>query len=294
MSISLLSCSNINHVLTEFSINKSCDVKKFDEVMVFSDLPLPGLRHKHTLYNIDQTICPINTDTGQPVPLSLDTYNDFLFKHLVNWVNTDHVLSIHYDGFGVNIDEWTDKFLEYDYIGSPTHKKWYPLAATLREHGVYDLLPNEWYTGGGGFSLRSKKLLQALQDPALSVFISDKNYQRCEDWNVAVKYKQYLIDEHKIKFAPLDISMKFSTELLSNLNFSFGFHGWDNIPLFLSEEETMFFISNLNKDSLERGHLFTRRFMSHCHMVAYNRAMELINHIINENEKSNQKPTYRR
>lgn len=285
MSISLLSVSNINHVLTEFSINKSCDIQHFDEVMVFSDRPLLGLRHKHTLYDIDKTICPMNTQTGQPVPLSLDVYNDFLFKHLVNWVKTDHVLSIHYDGFGVNIDEWSDEFLEYDYIGSPTHRKWYPLANSLKEHEVYDGLKNEWYTGGGGFSLRSKKLLQALQDPSLSVFISEKNYQRCEDWNIAVKYKDYLVKEYGIKFAPLDIALKFSTEILTGVNFSFGFHGWENVPLFLSEPETQFFLSHLNKDTVAKNHLITYRFRANCLVRGYFQTLEFLDHILNEKEK---------
>jgi hypothetical protein len=286
MSISLLSCSNINHTLTEFSINRSCDIQKFDEVLVFSDVPLLGLRHKHTYLDIAQTISPRNAETNEPVALSLDVYNDFLFKHLVNWVNTDHVLSIHYDGFGVNVDEWSDEFLEYDYIGSPTHKKWYPLANTLKTHKLYDSLPNQWYTGGGGFSLRSKKLLQALQDPGLSVFISDLNLQRCEDWNIAVKYKDYLVKEHGIKFAPLDISLKFSTEILYGVNFSFGFHGWENVPLFLSESDTVFFLSNLNKDTVNRHNLITRRFMANCIVQGYDRALKLLDHVLDEKEKS--------
>lgn len=286
MSISLVSISNINHKLVEFSINKSCDTKFYDEVLVFSDKPLIGLKHKHKYLNIDKTIRPFDPTTGRPAPFNYDVYNDFLFKHLGDHIKTEHVINIHYDGFGVNADEWTDEFLEYDYIGSPTHKKWYPLANSLRAHDLYDGLPNEWYTGGGGFSLRSKKLLDALRDPALNCFLSDKNYQRCEDWCISSKHKEYLINEHKIKFAPLEIAMKFSTELLTGLNFSFGFHGWDNIPLFMSEEETMFFISNLKRDSLLRGSLMTRRFVANCHVYGYDRAIGLLNHIMNEKEKS--------
>jgi hypothetical protein len=294
MSISLLSCSNINHELTEFSINKSCDIKKFDEILVFSDKPLPGVKYKHIYHDIAKTIMPYDKTTNEPMPLTLDTYNDFLFKILVNYVNTEHVLSIHYDGFGVNEDEWSDEFLEYDYIGSPTHRKWYPLARSLEDHGYYDQLPNAWYTGGGGFSLRSKKLLMALQDPQLSVFMSDLNYQRCEDWNIAVKYKEYLEKEHKIKFAPLDISMKFSTELLTGLNFSYGFHGWDNIPLFLTQEESTWFLQRLKKDSLERNGYFTRRFNAMCWIQGYDDTIQCLNQILDEIEKNKRDNTYSR
>lgn len=289
-----MSCSNINHELTEFSINKSCDIKKFNEVLVFSDKPLPGLKHKHTYHNINETIRPYNLTTNKPIPFNLDVYNDFLFKGLLEYVNTEHVISIHYDGFGVNEDEWSDEFLEYDYIGSPTHRKWEPLAYALKLHGYYDQLPNSWYTGGGGFSLRSKKLLTALQDPQLVVFMSDLNYQRCEDWSIAVKYKEYLEKEHKIKFAPLDISMKFSTELLTGLNFSYGFHGWDNVPLFLSEEESTWFLQRLKKDSLGKNCYFTKRFGAMCFMQGYKNTLDCLNQTLLELENKTRDNTYSR
>lgn len=67
-----------------------------------------------------------------------------MIKELNKYIETSYVLIIQYDGFILNPDAWTDEFLEYDYIGAP----W-------------------WYTddcnvGNGGFSLRSKKLLEIL------------------------------------------------------------------------------------------------------------------------------------
>lgn len=285
MSISLLSISNINLALTEFSINKSCDTKKFDEVIVFSDIPFPKLRHNYTYYNIEKTLKPYDYITNKPVPMNLDIYCDFMLKHLYKYVKTEQVLCIHYDGFAVNTDEWTDEFLEYDYIGSPTHKKWYPLANSLREHELYEATPDSWYTGGGGFSLRSKKLLNALQDPRIDSFLSKKNLQRCEDYKIAVTHKEILEKEYGIKFAPLDISLKFSTELLTGLNFSFGFHGWENVPLFLSEDETVFYIQNLNKDNLSLDNITGRRFYSNCWYVGYSKALECFLEVINSGKK---------
>lgn len=274
MSISLVSISNINHALTEFSINQSCDTMKFDEVLVFSDKPLPKLRYDYTYLDIAKTIAPYDVATKKAVPLTLDTYNDFLMKGLANFVNTEHIISIHYDGFCVNQDEWTDEFLEYDYIGSPTHRKWGPLQASLIEHEMYTEVPNMWYTGGGGFSLRSKKLLKALQDPKFNPFLSNKNYQRLEDYKIAVVYKDCLEKEYGIKFAPLELSLKFSTELLTGLNYSFGFHGWENTPLFLSEDKVIWFIQNLNKDNIGMGYLMGRRFYCNCLMQNYTKAIE--------------------
>jgi len=294
MSISLMSVSNINHELTEFSINKSCEAKKFDEVLVFSDRVLPNLKYQHTYHDIATSIAPYDTTTMKPVPLTLDIYCDFLFKHMGPYINTEHVISIQYDGFCVNQDEWTDEFLDYDYIGSPTHKKWYPLANSLIQHEVYDSSPNGWYNGGGGCSLRSKKLITALQDPEISVFISDKNYQRCEDWSISVRYREYLEKAHGIKFAPLDLSLKFSTELLTGLNFSFGFHGWENIPLFFTEEECIWYIENLQKENLKRGHYMTRRFAAMCWIQNYHQALAHLDHVLNEIDQNIRNNNYSR
>lgn len=274
MTISLVSISNINHKLVEFSINKSCETKKFDEVLVFSDKPFPKLKHDYTYYNIDEVMNALAIVPWEKNSFNLDAYNDFLMKGLLRFVNTDHVISIHYDGFCVNADEWNDEYLEYDYIGSPTHRKWFPLANSLKDHKVYDKYSNGWYTGGGGFSLRSKKLLMALQDPEITPFISNINFQRCEDWCIAVKHKDLLVNKYGIKFAPLDLSLQFSTELLTGLNFSFGFHGWENIPLFLSQDETIFFIENVDKDTIFQPSILYERFLFNCKCRNYFQAID--------------------
>lgn len=291
MTISLVSISNINHKLVEFSINKSCETKKFDEVLVFSDKPLAKIKYDYTYHNIDEVMSKLATMPWEKNSFTLDVYNDFLMKGLVNFINTDHIISIHYDGFCVNADEWTDEYLEYDYVGSPTHKKWFPLANSLHDHGVYDQYPNGWYTGGGGFSLRSKKLLQALQDPEITPFISNTNFQRCEDWCIAVKHKELLIKKYGIKFAPLDLSLQFSTELLTGLNFSFGFHGWENVPLFLSQDETIFFIENIDKDTIFEPSILYSRFLFNCQARNYIKAIERFLEVAREKKHLS---TYRR
>ena len=142
---------------------------------------------------------------------SVEDYSKFMIKKLNNYVNTDFVLIIQYDGFILNPEGWTDEFLKHDYIGAP----W-------------------WYTddcnvGNGGFSLRSKRLLEILQ--------KDENIKEYhgEDHNICRTYGPYLKNKG-IKFAPEKIAKTFSIEGAleppampvkygSKWTNEFGFHG---------------------------------------------------------------------
>ena len=63
------------------------------------------------------------------------------------YIDTDFVLITQADGFIINPHKWTDIFLEYDYIGAPfPDEPQYGFTGDTR-------------VGNGGFSLRSKKLI---------------------------------------------------------------------------------------------------------------------------------------
>ena len=77
---------------------------------------------------------------------SIEAYCKFIVKDLVKHIDTDFVLICQHDGFILNPKAWTDDFYLYDYIGAP----WWH-----QDHKA---------VGNGGFSLRSKKLLQVGSD----------------------------------------------------------------------------------------------------------------------------------
>ncbi len=146
---------------------------------------------------------------------SLGDYSRFIVNKLNNFVDTEFVLIIQYDGFILNPNAWTDEFLSYDYIGSP----WW-------EDGKY-------IVGNGGFSLRSKKLLSILQEDQFKLSNDDP-----EDWYICVKKREEL-ERRGIKFAPADLAKQFSLEsnekdgvVWTN---QFGFHGlkWTDISAWL-------------------------------------------------------------
>lgn len=48
---------------------------------------------------------------------SIDDFNYKMVYDMAQYVNTDFVLIIHYDGFVVHPEKWRDEFLDYDYVG---------------------------------------------------------------------------------------------------------------------------------------------------------------------------------
>ena len=131
----------------------------------------------------------------------------FYFKELNNIIDTEFMLSIQPDGFVIHAENWTDKFLEYDYIGAP-----WPALPWNRKNRV----------GNGGFVLISKKFLRHL--PTLAI-----PPQRNNDGIVTNVYYQYFIN-NGCKYAPLELAARFSLEhpipeVPYDLSKCFGYHG---------------------------------------------------------------------
>jgi hypothetical protein len=118
-----------------------------------------------------------------------------------------------HDGYPININCWDDRFLDYDYIGSP----W----GTDR--------PDYKRVGNGGFSLRSAKLLKIVSNII-------PPYDWPEDLMICDIFGDVLQNEYGIKFAPIDLAIKFSYEVdiperTTKLNESFGFHDFKCGPI---------------------------------------------------------------
>lgn len=139
----------------------------------------------------------------------LEGYSNFCMREMVNHVKTPHVLVVQADGYVLNAEAWTDEFLKYDYIGAP----WLPSNAV----------------GNGGFSLRSKRLLEALTKLPTT-------YDHPEDTAICL-YHRAELEKQGMKFAPVELARKFSFEgrswnntdwdgISKSWNGEFGFHSW--------------------------------------------------------------------
>jgi hypothetical protein len=175
---------------------------------------------KHFEFGAVKLLSSIPDTDPRVVPVekvdSIEKYSHFLVKKLHEYVDTEHVLVIQYDGFILNPEAWTDDFLRYDYIGAPW---WYE---------------DENNVGNGGFSLRSKKLLDILARDETIV------EHHPEDHHIARTYGEYLRSQG-IVFAPEEVASRFSIEGClkepvpvkygSVWTNEFGFHDWSETDI---------------------------------------------------------------
>ena len=173
-----------------------------------------------------------------------EQYSKFIIKELGTYIETDFVLIIQYDGFIVNPQSWTPDFLKYDYIGA----KWW------------------WYSdglnvGNGGFSLRSKKLLQALRSDV--IYDDSASMTKGEDTLICRTYRRFLESEYDIKFAPETIADKFAHEFSKPIGKPFGFHGIFNLWRYIKTDDLENFIHVLSRQALALKPIFVLALKYH-------------------------------
>ena len=182
-----------NHALAQTALRNSQIAFPLKNRLVFSDVE-DGWDASDFI-----KIAPINSVQG---------YSEFLLKRAWRFVKTEFFIVLQYDGFVLNGDCFSETFLDYDYIGAP----W----SNFDSHKV----------GNGGFSLRSKSLMEALQ-PVLS----DTDLAFPEDILICRKYRPFLEKAAAVKFAPVDVASRFSQEQHFPSYLTFGFHGCHLLPI---------------------------------------------------------------
>ena len=177
---------------------------------------LAGCEFSRTMFLTDRRfdLRPIETVMIDSIR-SLPEYSEFVVKQLLQYIDTEYVLLIQWDGYVVNPGAWSDEFLLFDYIGA----RW-------SHEGLH--IPAEQAVGNGGFSLRSRTLLEALQDPRIAEI-------HPEDGAICLTYRRYLEEQHGIAFAPGAVADRFSFEHIKPVQPTFGFHGQINITRFVDD-----------------------------------------------------------
>lgn len=261
MSITLVNVGNAHHELMTFSVNKTlASVPHISNVSILSNQSLK-IEKGYNFYRVHDEF-------------SLLDYCDFCIKGMNSVVDTEFALINQYDGMATNPQHWTDEFLEYDYVGSLSHVDFPPVMGSLKSSQFYDdFRDTHWFTCGGGLSLRSKKLLTILANDDR---IKTMNYKdNCnvpfisEDLVITLLNREYLEKEHGIRIAPLELGLKFCAEVITGYTNALGFHGWYNAPLYLTEEECVFFFSLLKKPDYERNTIRMRMCKYHTMIRGY-------------------------
>lgn len=146
-------------------------------------------------------------------PKNKNDYSKFIAYDLCHYINSDYAIIVHNDAYVLRPHQWVDRFLDYDYIGAP-----WPRDVHFTDDGM------NVRVGNGGFSLRSKKLLGALNKLALPFTDNGTGFYN-EDGVICVYYRKEL-EKYGIKFAPVEVASRFSREKDCDDSESkpFGFH----------------------------------------------------------------------
>jgi Protein of unknown function (DUF5672) len=139
---------------------------------------------------------------------SAAAYSDFVLRRLVDWVDTSHVLIVQWDGFVLDATRWESAFLATDCLGAPWRKA-----------------PDHQAVGNGGFTLRSRRLLLALREPAAVARLHHP-----EDVCIGRTLRPWLEADHGMVFGTREMAARFAFENEMPSQPTFGFHGAFNLP----------------------------------------------------------------
>lgn len=168
---------------------------------------MAGIRFARVLLFTDRTLVPQPPPGIELVDVHIESvadYSNFMLRGLLPHLHSSHLLVVQWDGYVLNPAAWDPAFLRHDYIGAP-----WPDVAGDRA------------VGNGGFSLRSLRLLQALQDPTLPP-------AHPEDLCICHTHRDALEQRHGIRFAPRALAAHFAFERAEPAGPTFGFHGLFN------------------------------------------------------------------
>ena len=177
---------------------------------------------------------------------SVADYSRFMVRELGAHFTGTHALVVQWDGFITDATCWDARFLACDYIGAP----W----------------PGEQpAVGNGGFSLRSRRLVDALAT-------IDTPEVHPEDHRICQLYRPRLERDFGIRFAPEDLAARFSWETGEPPGPSFGFHAFFNFHRVLDEDELLAYF-----DLCDTGILYSvpaRRLLKQLYRTGMDRAAD--------------------
>jgi hypothetical protein len=190
--VTLCAVTSVNLRATLRALAVSLDEVDFADCLLFTDAPIAS---------------PLPEIRIIPVPRidSTDSYSAFVLLELARYVTTSHCLVVQWDGHVLDAQRWRPEFLQYDYIGA----RW-----TGFDDG-HDV-------GNGGFSLRSRRLMEACLEPGF-------NPSHPEDLAIA-RHNRAWLEQQGMQFAPPALADAFSAERASDPRTTFGYHGVWNMP----------------------------------------------------------------
>jgi hypothetical protein len=190
--VTLCAATSINVEATICALQECLRRVDFAECLLFTDTAVTGLDPRIRLIPIE------HMHSGA-------SYSVFILRGMVDHISSPHALVVQWDGFVIDPAQWDSGFLEFDYIGAP-----WPQFTDGRD------------VGNGGFSLRSRRLLEACRDP-------DFHISHPEDVAICRLNRDLLERDYEIRFADRPAAERFAFERARPDNRTFGFHGVFNM-----------------------------------------------------------------
>lgn len=206
-NVTLVAVAGVKPRLAVKALRKSMENIEYGKILLISHKKPLGMNKKIKFVKC-QSDELISKD-----PTNKNDYSKFMAYQLHKYIDTEFVLIVHNDGYVLRYYKWDDVFLNYDYIGAPWPKDKHFTKSNKNAR-----------VGNGGFSLRSKKLLNILNELNLPFTDNQTGYYN-EDGVICVYHRDEL-EKNGIKFAPVEIASRFSHEHAcedSSLE-PFGFH----------------------------------------------------------------------
>ena len=214
----------------------------FGEVLLLSDQAPPPETDRRILW---RTIDRLGSRAD---------YSRFMLRELATHIATTHALCVQWDGFVLRGDAWNPRFLDYDYIGA-----------------VWPHFGDAHNVGNGGFSLRSRRLLEACSGLPF-------DESQMEDIVIGRMCRGRL-EEQGIQFAPEALARSFSYERTPPSGREFGFHGAFNLVRVLPAKASLELFCTLEPGMLARSERreILRWALRHGHLrLAYEMLLRLL------------------
>lgn len=196
--VTLLAVSSVNLAATVAALEASMAQITFGAAKLLSD-------------NVPSRL-PVGLEWVSIIPIkSARAYSEFVLNRLADHVQTSHCLMVQWDGHVIDASRWRPEFLDYDFVGAS-----WPQFSDGQD------------VGNGGFSLRSRAMLEACRHPAFRA-------SHPEDVAIGRDNRDWL-ESQGLRFAPRAIADCFSTERCGDPAASFGYHGVWHMPELLGRE----------------------------------------------------------
>ena len=205
--VTVCAIDSVNMALSARALHLTMAQCDFADAILFSHVPVEGAFRTVVIENLN----------------SLAAYQFFSVKRLPALIATPFVLVVQWDGYVINPRAWNPSFREYDYIGA----RWFHFGDSMS-------------VGNGGFCLRSRKLLAALNDPR---FTADGTMP--DDVLICRTFRPALERESGIRFAPEAVADQFAYEGIVPNQPTFGFHGMGNMWRHVEDAEMITLIGLL-------------------------------------------------